>query len=164
MSFSLSTAAGDFLVVDDDYALVAGFPSATPAWVCVDIDQLYLPAPIRSSDPTVIPGTDGVIVHPLYLTALDVTLTWVLRADFDPEGVAHPSVRAGLAANLAALKPIAAVPASTTVHVELHFQGEVLEGEAQVLDMHWPPSVADGSEVLIRLLIGAGHLSEPVSA
>ena len=158
MSFELTTDAGTFLVTDEDYALLDGVPTSTAGWWCTNLDALVVAAPRRGTEADIIPGADGRILNPLYGDMLDVTLELTVSRVHDWMGVVQASDRAALYGNRRRLLDAwGAIPDNTdsTLPLELVIQGDLWEGDAQVVDLRTTEDT-----VLVRILIAAGALTE----
>jgi hypothetical protein len=158
MTFPIETAAGSFLGVDDDYALIADVPTSTAGWWCTNLDVLVQAAPKRGTDGDIIPGADGRLPNPLYADQFDVALELTLSGVHDWLGDPQLSDRAAVYRNrrrlLDAWGPI---PDNTdsTVALELYIQGDTWAGDVQIVDLRTTENTA-----LVRLLIPAGALEE----
>lgn len=100
-----------YTINSPEYATLAGVPLQTPAWTHTNLWELWNGPPLRGAD-TIIPGADGARGHPRRVTSRKVALELVIVGDFDPEGNVQTDRRAGLWANVAALRAIA-LPTTT---------------------------------------------------
>lgn len=145
-----------YVITEDEYLEINSVPLATPAWLLLDIDQMWNPADVRGTD-LIIPGAVGVVALPRRKTVSNRSLTLVIFGDFTWEGTPVANVRVGLQNNLAHLKTNIVDPASGDgtrtavlhlpsgatktgpVHVE-HFSvvGQTRSGLGATLDLSLP--------------------------
>lgn len=146
------------------YFTLDGVPSHTPAWQIRNTLELLKPAVTRGADPTIIPGANGVIAHPLYDDGTERVMTGKVFGQYDRNGDRHPSEIEGLAINLAYLANAwRAIPGTTdsTRPLVLHLpDGSTMTGDVQVRDFDYDDAdMPVAANLVVRLYLPKGALT-----
>lgn len=119
-----------------EYVDIGGLVLATPAWECVDSSSLYDAPPVRGDD-VVVPYHEGAVSFRRIVGPRRVVLPMVVYGDVDREGLAYSDGRAGLRANLDALKREVLRPVQsgdgTKLLRHVFSDGEVRQAPCQVI-------------------------------
>jgi hypothetical protein len=94
-----------YVITNPEYLEIDGVPLATPAWEATGLDDLWASPELRGTD-LLVPMGDGVRPQRRRITVTKATIDLAIVGDTQPDGTAHISARAGLAANVDALRAL----------------------------------------------------------
>lgn len=151
------TQFGDLTDID-----IGGTAGICPAWALLDSKKLLIGGATRSGARTVA-RRHGVTVGRLRWDRTTHDLTWWLFGEHDPAGDPHADVTAGLQSNLFALRAAVLdppdVPGSTRTWSVTARTGDVLTGEARILDWDVVSAGYDTWELSVRVELPYGPLA-----